>query len=64
MFESFAQKHEKWISGLLVLVFVFIVLFLIQFSTSNLVGNDGYYHIKMAELMRGDGLKETVRKSV
>lgn len=57
MFESYAQKHEKWISGLLVLVFVFIILFLIQFSTPNLVGNDGYYHIKMAELMRLEGLK-------
>lgn len=57
MFERYAQKHEKWISGLLLLVCVFIILSLIQFSTPNLVGNDGYYHIKMADLMRGEGLK-------
>jgi hypothetical protein len=29
----------------------------VQFSTPNLAGNDGYYHIKMAYLMRTEGLK-------
>jgi hypothetical protein len=28
-----------------------------QFATPNLVGNDGYYHIKMAALMRTEGLR-------
>ncbi|MFN8459305.1 MAG: hypothetical protein U0401_32410 [Anaerolineae bacterium] len=32
-------------------------LALIQFSTPNLVDNDGYYHIKLAQLMREGGLK-------
>jgi hypothetical protein len=30
---------------------------LTQFSTPNLPGNDGFYHIKMAYLMRTEGLK-------
>lgn len=34
-----------------------LILSLIQFSTPNLAGNDGYYHIKLAYLMRTDGLK-------
>lgn len=32
-------------------------LALIQFSTPNLVDNDGYYHIKLAQIMREEGLK-------
>lgn len=32
-------------------------LWAVQFSTPNLVGNDGYYHIKLAYLMRIEGLK-------
>ena len=50
-------KYEKWISGFFLLVFIIAILSLIQFSTPNLVGNDGYYHIKMADLMRTEGLK-------
>jgi hypothetical protein len=34
-----------------------ILLTIIQFTTPNLVGNDGYYHIRMAQLMRTEGLK-------
>jgi hypothetical protein len=29
----------------------------VQFSTPSIVGNDGYYHIKLAALMRAGGLK-------
>lgn len=29
----------------------------LQFSTPNLVGNDGYYHIKMAYILRTEGLR-------
>jgi hypothetical protein len=29
----------------------------IQFATPNLVGNDGYYHIKLAQIMREQGLR-------
>jgi hypothetical protein len=34
-----------------------IVLTVIQFATPNLAGNDGYYHIRLAHLMRTEGLK-------
>jgi hypothetical protein len=34
-----------------------VILTLLQFSTPNLAGNDGYYHIKFAEVMRLEGLK-------
>jgi len=49
--------YEKWVSGVILLAFIFSILSLVQFSTPNLVGNDGYYHIKMADLMRVEGLK-------
>lgn len=32
-----------------------VLLAVIQFSTPNLVDNDGYYHIKLAQLMRQEG---------
>jgi len=40
-------------------LFMVFVAFLaaVQFSTPNLAGNDGYYHIKIASLMRSEGLK-------
>lgn len=40
-------------------LFALFVMFLatVQFSTPNLVGNDGYFHIKMAYLMRTEGLR-------
>lgn len=57
MFADYWQKYEKGISGLFLLLILLLILSLIQFSTPNLVGNDGYYHIKMAFLMRVEGLK-------
>ncbi|MCB0166908.1 MAG: hypothetical protein KDI79_21960, partial [Anaerolineae bacterium] len=33
------------------------LLALIQFSTPNLAGNDGYYHIKLAQVMGQEGLR-------
>ena len=32
-------------------------LSIVQFSTPSIVGNDGYYHIKLAALMRSEGLR-------
>ena len=32
-------------------------MYLVQFSTPDLPDNDGYYHIKLAYLMRTEGLK-------
>ncbi|HLF81792.1 MAG TPA: hypothetical protein VI410_08480 [Anaerolineales bacterium] len=42
-------------AGLLAVCLGFLAA--VQFSTPSLVGNDGYYHIRLAELMREDGLK-------
>jgi intracellular septation protein A len=41
--------------GLFGLFIIFLAM--AQFATPNLVGNDGYYHIKMAYLMRTEGLR-------
>ncbi len=38
---------------------VFLTMLLIQFSSPDLAGNDGYYHIKFAQQMRLDGLGPT-----
>jgi hypothetical protein len=43
--------------GLVVLTLFLIILSGVQFSTPNLVGTDGYYHIKFAKLMSIQGLK-------
>jgi hypothetical protein len=42
-------------------LFAVFVAFLaaVQFATPSLVGNDGYYHIKLAYLMRTEGLRPT-----
>lgn len=57
--------NERWQSinwqtlltglGLLGLFVAFLAV--VQFSTPDLAGNDGYYHIKMAYLMRSEGLR-------
>lgn len=44
-------------AGLLLGAFFFLFLALIQFSTADLPDNDGFYHIKLAYLMRTEGLK-------
>lgn len=44
-------------TGLLIWAVFFLFLALIQFSTHNLPDNDGYYHIKLAYLMRMEGIK-------
>jgi hypothetical protein len=41
-----------------VLFGIYVALFAaIQFATPNMVDNDGYYHIKLAQLMRTEGLR-------
>lgn len=42
-------------TGLFSLFVTFLIV--VQFSTPSLVGNDGYYHIKMAYLLRTQGLQ-------
>lgn len=52
--------HLNWRTVLIgIALFTMFVVFLaaIQFSSPNLAGNDGYYHIKYAYLMRTEGLK-------
>ena len=57
---SFFSSFSHWRTVLECLV-VFAVFFtglaLIQFSTPDLPDNDGFYHIKLAELMRTEGLR-------
>ncbi len=43
-------------TGFLLWVIFLIFLSLVQFSTPDLPDNDGYYHIKLAYLMRTEGL--------
>ena len=53
-------RHSLWRTALSAAgVFSLFVVFLtiVQFATPSLAGNDGYYHIKMAYLMRTEGLK-------
>lgn len=48
---------SKLILGLILFGVFLVSLYLIQFSTPNLAGNDGYYHIRFAQMMRFEGLK-------
>lgn len=43
--------------GLALLALFVAFMVSVQFSTPNLAGNDGYYHIKIASLMRTEGLR-------
>lgn len=45
------------LTGALLLAIFIAVLAIIQFATPSLAGNDGYYHIKLAEVMREQGLR-------
>ena len=49
--------RAQWLTGLLLWGVFVLFLALVQFSTPNLPDNDGYYHIKLAALMRAEGLK-------
>lgn len=48
---------KRTLLPLLLFILFFIGMAIIQFSTPNLPDNDGYYHIKLAWLMRTEGLK-------
>lgn len=57
---SFLKPFNPWrtvLEGLLVFAIFFGSLATVQFSTPDLPDNDGYYHIKLAELMRTEGLR-------
>ncbi len=48
---------QRVLGGLLLLAIFIAFLAAVQFSTPDLPDNDGYYHIKLAYLMRTQGLK-------
>ncbi len=51
-----ALMQKRFVPAALFLTF-FLAMALIQFSTPDLPDNDGFYHIKLAWLMRTEGLK-------
>lgn len=52
---------RRFLTPLLLFILFFAGMAIIQFSTPNLPDNDGYYHIKLAWLMRTEGLKPEFR---
>ncbi len=46
-----------WLTGGMLLLVFLVFMAAVQFSTPDLPDNDGYYHIKLAYLMRTEGLK-------
>jgi hypothetical protein len=57
---TFIKRKESLktlLMGLSVFVVFLLFMGLVQFSTPDLPGNDAYYHIKIAYLMRTQGLK-------
>jgi hypothetical protein len=45
------------LTGVSLWILFVVLLAIIQFATPNLAGNDGYYHIKLAQVMREQGLR-------
>jgi hypothetical protein len=56
-FVRHAANLRTLLAGSILLAGFVLFLGLVQFSTPNLPDNDGYYHIKLAEIMRTEGLK-------
>ena len=50
-------RSQTMMQALGMFVFFLVGMAWLQFSTPNLVGNDGYYHIKMAYILRTQGLR-------
>ena len=50
-------NQKAMLKSLVVFLGFLIVLGVVQFSTPDLPGNDGFYHIKMAYLVRTEGIK-------
>jgi len=56
---QWVSTHIDWrtlLTGLVLFNLFVFFLAVVQFATPSLAGNDGYYHIKMAYLMRTEGL--------
>jgi len=48
---------QTWLTGVVLFIVFVSFLSVVQFATPSLAGNDGYYHIKLAYLMRTEGLR-------
>lgn len=55
--ERLSFTWNSWLTAALLILLFSIYLGLAQFASPGLVGTDGYYHLKMAELMWVEGLK-------
>lgn len=54
---AFIQTKPALLKGAILLAAFLLFMGLVQFSTPDMPDNDGFYHIKMAYLMRTEGLK-------
>ena len=52
-----AARRATLLTGAAVFLLSVGLFALVQWATPGIVGNDGYYHIKMAQLIRQEGLK-------
>lgn len=58
LLRTFPRIHWPAVfSGVLLFSLYVTLLAVIQFASPNMVDNDGYYHIKLAQLMRQEGLR-------
>ncbi len=48
---------KRFLTPVLLFTLFFVGMAIVQFATPNMPDNDGYYHIKLAWLMRTEGLK-------
>jgi hypothetical protein len=52
-----SQTRRRILTGAVLFAVFFTYLAVVQFSTPDMPDNDGYYHIKLAYLMRTEGLR-------
>ncbi|MCL4302876.1 MAG: hypothetical protein KJ077_44720 [Anaerolineae bacterium] len=58
LLRTFPQVNWRLVFSGVALFGIYVALLAaIQFATPNMVDNDGYYHIKLAQLMREEGLR-------
>jgi hypothetical protein len=50
------KTQFPWLQATVVLLSSIVVLAVVQYATPGIAGRDGYYHLKLAELMRTQGL--------
>ena len=52
-----SQTRRRILTGAVLFAVFFTYMAVVQFATPNMPDNDGYYHIKLAYLMRTEGLR-------